>query len=96
MRERRRGWPATANPHLLITRVTAADEKQPPVVHTVIEAVFAPLGLTPDQLRGDRILDEARHTAVPVHLMTVFGSSAKTAVTYIQAAHPERRPTLPR
>jgi len=32
----------------------------------------------------------------PVHLMRVFGISAKTAMTYIQAAHPERRPTLPR
>jgi GNAT superfamily N-acetyltransferase len=28
--------------------------------------------------------------------MSVFGISAKTAMTYIQAAHPERRPTLPR
>jgi len=28
--------------------------------------------------------------------MRVFGISAKTAMTYIQAAHPERRPTLPR
>ena len=96
MRERRRRWPRTANPHLLITRVTASDEKQPPAAHTVIEAIFAPLGLTPGQLRRDRILDEARHTADPVHLMTVFGISAKTAMTYVQAAHPERRPTLPR
>ena len=95
MRERHQRWPRTANPHLLITRVTASDEHQPPVAHTVIEAVFAPLGLTPGQLRRDRILDEARHTADPVHLMTVFGISAKTAMTYVQAAHPERRATLP-
>jgi hypothetical protein len=96
MRERHRQWPRTANPHLLITRVTASDEDQPPVAHTVIEAAFAPLGLTPGQLRRDRLLDEARHTADPVHLMTVFGISAKTAMTYVQAAHPERRSTLPR
>lgn len=96
LRERRRRWPRTANPHLLITRVTASDENHPPVAHTVIEAVFTPLGLSPGQLRRDRILDEARQTADPVHLMTVFGISAKTAMTYIQAAHPERRPTLPR
>lgn len=96
MRERRRRWPRTANPHLLITRVTASDENQPPVAHTVTEAIFTPLGLSPGKLRRDRILDEARHTADPVHLMTVFGISAKTAMTYIQAAHPERRPTLPR
>ena len=62
----------------------------------MIEAIFTPLGLTPGQLRRDRILDEASHTADPVHLMTVFGISAKTAMNYIQAAHPERRPTLPR
>jgi hypothetical protein len=96
MRERRRRWPRAANPHLLITRVTASDENQPPVAHTVIEAIFTPLGLTPGQLRRDRILDEARHTADPVHLMIVFGVTAKTAMTYAQAAHPERRPTLPR
>ena len=96
LRERHRCWPRTGNPHLLITKVTASDEHHPPVAHTVIEAIFTPLGLTPGQLRRDRILDEASQTADPVHLMTVFGISAKTAMTYIQAAHPERRPTLPR
>jgi hypothetical protein len=96
MRERHRRWPRTANPHLLITRVTASDEHHPPIAHTVIEAIFTPLRLSPGQLRRDRILDEAHHTADPVHLMTVFGISAKTAMTYVQAAHPERRPTLPR
>jgi hypothetical protein len=53
--------------------------------------VSATLGLTPGKLRRDRILDEASHTADPVHLMRVFAISAKTAMTYIQAAHPERR-----
>jgi site-specific recombinase XerC len=96
IRERHQRWPRTSNPHLLITRVTASDERQPPIAHTVIEAIFTPLGLTPGQLRRDRILDEARHTADPVHLMTVFGISAKTAMSYVQAAHPERRATLAR
>jgi hypothetical protein len=96
MRERRRRWPQTSNPHLLITRVTASDENQPPVAHTVIEAIFTPLRLSPGQLRRDRILDEGRRTANPVHLMTVFGISTKTAMTYVQAAHPERRSALPR
>jgi len=62
----------------------------------VMDAIFGRLGLSPGQLRRDRILDEASHTADPVHLMRVFGISAKTAMTYVQAAHPERRPTLPR
>ncbi len=96
MRERHRRWPRSANPHLLVTRVTADDETRPPAAHTVMEAIFARLGLSPGKLRRDRILDEASHTADPVHLMRVFGISAKTAMTYIQAAHPERRPTLPR
>lgn len=95
-RERHRLWPRTANPHLLVSQVTAADETRPPIAHTVLEAIFNPLRLTPGKLRQDRILDEASHTADPVHLMRVFGISAKTAMTYIQAAHPERRPTLPR
>ena len=61
-----------------------------------MDAIFEPLGLSPAKLRQDRILDEASHTADPVHLMRVFGISAKPAMTYVQAAHPERRPTLPR
>lgn len=50
MRDRRRLWPRTANPHLLITTVTASDDNQPPVAHTVLEAIFDPLGLSPGQL----------------------------------------------
>lgn len=95
-RERLRLWPRTANPHLLLSRVTAADQTRPPIAHTVLEAIFQPLGLSPGKLRRDRILDEASHTADPVQLMHVFGISAKTAMTYVQAAHPERRPTLQR
>jgi hypothetical protein len=95
-RERHRLWPRTANPYLLVSQVTAADGTRPPIAHTVMEAIFGRLGLTPGKLRRDRILDEAIHTADPVHLMRVFGISAKTSMTYIQAAHPERRPTLPR
>ena len=56
-----------------------------------MDATFAKLGLSPSKLRQDRILDEARHTADPVHLMRVFGLSAKPAMNYVQAAHPERR-----
>ncbi len=62
----------------------------------VITLIFEPLGLGPSKLRQDRILDEARHTADPVHLMTVFGVTATTAMRYVYAAHPERRSVLPR
>jgi Phage integrase, N-terminal SAM-like domain len=96
LRERHRRWPATANPHLLISQQTAAMDTQPPISSMVMTDIFRPLGLTPSRLRQDRILDEARHTADPVHLMRMFGISAATAMKYVYAAHPERRSTLPR
>lgn len=96
LRERHRCWPLTRNPHLLITRHTAVDTAGPPIAHTVLDAIFGELGLTPSQVRQDRILDEARHTADPVHLMRVFGLTAHPAMKYIQAAHPDRGPSMPR
>ncbi|WP_204815250.1 site-specific integrase [Mycobacterium riyadhense] len=96
LHERRRLWGRTANRHLFVSQVTAADATLPPVSHRVMDTIFERLGLPPSQLRRDRILDEASHTADPVHLMHVFGISAKTAMTYVQAAHPERRSTGPR
>lgn len=96
LRERHRCWPLTGNPHLLVTRETAADTAGSPIALTVIDAIFGGLGLTPSSVRQDRILDEARQTADPVHLMHVFGLTAKPAMKYIQAAHPDRGPTMPR
>lgn len=96
LRERHRSWPLTRNPHLLVTRHTATDTAGPPVAPTVLDAIFGGLGLTPSQVRQDRILDEARHTDDPVHLMRVFGLSAHPAMKYIQAAHPDRGPSMPR
>ena len=94
--ERSRRWPATTNPHLLLSQVSAADDTLPPISVTLMDAIFRPLALSPSRLRQDRILDEAKHTADPVHLMHVFGITATPAMRYIQAAHPERRSTLPR
>jgi hypothetical protein len=96
LRERHRCWPLTRNPHLLVTRHTAVDPAGPPISHTILDAIFGELGLTPSQLRQDQILHEARHTADPVHLMRVFGLSAHPAMKYIQAAHPDRGPAMPR
>jgi len=62
----------------------------------VMTDIFRPLGLTSSNLRQDRILDKAKHTADPVHFMRVFGISAASAMKYVYAAHPERRSTLPR
>jgi len=96
LRERHRCWPLTRNPHLLVTRHTAVDTVGPPIALTVLDAIFGELGLTPSQVRQDRILDEARHTADPVHLMRVFGLSTHPAMKYVQAAHPDRGPSMPR
>jgi hypothetical protein len=96
LRERHRCWPLTRNPHLLVTRHTAVDTAGPPMAPTVLDAIFGELGLTPSQVRQDRILDEARHTADPVHLMRVFGLSSHPAMKYVQAAHPDRGPSMPR
>ncbi len=91
LRERHRRWPLTASRHLLVTGQTAADAADPPIAFTVLDAIFQKLGLNPSKLRQDRILDQAKHTAGPVHLMRVFGLTAKPAMGYVQAAHPERR-----
>jgi hypothetical protein len=56
----------------------------------IIANMFRPLGITPTALRVDRILDEAQHTADPIHLMRVFGVSKTTAIRYVSTAHPER------
>ncbi|WP_218969525.1 hypothetical protein [Streptomyces sp. JV178] len=37
-----------------------------------------------------QFLDEARHTADPVHLVRVFGIHPHTAVRYVHAAHPDK------
>jgi site-specific recombinase XerC len=96
LRERHRRWPRSTNPHLLVSQQTAVMDTRPPISSMVMTDIFRPLGLSPSKLRQDRILDEAMHTADPVHLMRVFGISAETAMKYVYAAHPERRSTLPR
>ncbi len=49
------------------------------------------VGVTPSALRADRILDEARQTADPIHLMRLFGICDETALRYVFTAHRERR-----
>jgi hypothetical protein len=58
----------------------------------VTKTVFERVGISARKLRGDRIYDEARHTVDPVHLMRLFGLSTTTAMKYITAAHPDKRP----
>ena len=53
-------------------------------------------GRPADGATWPRILDEARHTADPVHLVRVFGITESTAIYYVHAAHPGRQSVIPR
>ncbi|MFD6913554.1 site-specific integrase [Streptomyces virginiae] len=88
--ERHRRWPASTNPHLLVTAQTSADDTHPKVNPQAINKPLGRIGLQASRLRTDRILDEAKHTADPVRLIQLFGLSPTTAMRYVRAAHPER------
>ncbi|MFD0507900.1 hypothetical protein ACFQ0G_44300 [Streptomyces chiangmaiensis] len=90
LKKRATRWPYSTNPHVLITRVAAHDPADPPMSPYAFQRIFRQLGFSDRQLRIDRILDQARETADPVHLMKVFGISDQTAMYYIAAAHPEK------
>ncbi|MGW2564146.1 hypothetical protein ACWCXB_34015 [Streptomyces sp. NPDC001514] len=63
---RHRRWPASTNPHLLVSQRSALDQERPPVSIETVRMVF-PKGVTMDGLRQDRILDEAFDKADPLH-----------------------------
>lgn len=90
LRERHQRWPRTANPHLLLSSQTAADVRNPPITAAHLHRLLAQVDVNATQLRVDRVLDEARHTADPVALMNLFGLSANTAMNYVTAAHPDQ------
>ncbi|MCL7429842.1 hypothetical protein [Streptomyces sp. YS415] len=94
LRERRRRWPQATNPHLLITSQTYRHPASPQISYCAMRAAFDQIGLLPRQVRADRILDEARQTADPVHLVRLFGIHPGIAVKYVHAAHPDK--ALPR
>jgi hypothetical protein len=95
VRYRHRCWPASTNPHLLVSQRTALDPEQPAVSISLLRRTL-PHRVTIQDLRRDRILDEASTTADPLRLMRLFGITATTAMRYIAAAHPERTAKLPR
>jgi hypothetical protein len=70
--ERFRRWPRSPNPHLLVSSQSAQHPGLPPVDGRTVRADFRPAGLLPKQLWADRLLDEAKHTTDPVHLVRVF------------------------
>jgi len=94
LRYRHQRWPDSRNPHLLVSQQTAVEAG--PVSYSWLRDIFNPLGVHSTRLRQDRILDEARHTADPVHLVRVFGSTDDTAMRYVYTAHPGRQSVIPR
>ncbi|UFQ99736.1 hypothetical protein KBP30_41510 [Streptomyces sp. Go40/10] len=88
-------WPASANPHLLVSQKTAVDADHPAVSIGTLRAAL-PKGLTLDGLRQDRILNEAFESADPLKLIRLFGITEQTALRYVSAAHPERTTKLPK
>jgi integrase len=83
---RRRGrWPRTTSPYLLVNNQTAMTTR--PVSQNWLTSTFRGLGVTLEQLRVDRQLDEALTAGPdPLHLAAVFGVGDETAIRYASAA----------
>jgi hypothetical protein len=83
---RRRRWPNTANPHLIINEQSALGTRP------VSRFFFAQQKLrgqaaTLERLRVDRQQEEAlAHGPDPLHLAAVFGLDPKTAIRYAENA----------
>jgi hypothetical protein len=83
--DRRRRWPNTANPHLIINKQTASTTR--PVSDNALTAPFRRRAATLEALRVDRQLDEAlTYGPDPLHLAVVFGLDETTAIRYSTAA----------
>ena len=88
---RNQRWPATTSPYLLVTRKTAHTGQ--PVSEFWMTRLFRGLPVTAEQLRDDRIVEEALSgRADPLHLAAVFGFGPRTGLRYAQAAHPTAEP----
>jgi integrase len=84
LEHRRRAWPRTANPHLLINKITAL--RLGPVGHTWILNLRR-LPATLERLRIDRQLEESLATGGdPLQLVKVFAISERAAVRYADNA----------
>ena len=82
---RREHWPRTSSPYLIINNQTAMTTR--PVSENWLTSAFRGLGVTLEQLRVDRQLDEALTAGPdPLHLAAVFGIGDETAIRYAAAA----------
>jgi integrase len=82
---RREHWPRTSSPYLIINNQAAMTTR--PVSENWLTSSFRGLGVTLEQLRVDRQLDEALTAGPdPLHLAAVFGIGDETAIRYASAA----------
>jgi integrase len=82
---RRQRWPRTTSPYLLINNQTALTAR--PVSENWLAGMFRDIGVSLEQLRVDRQLDEALTAGPdPLHLAAVFGIDDETAIKYAAAA----------
>ena len=82
---RRDRWPRSSSPYLLVNNQTAMTTR--PVSENWLTSPFRGLGVTLEQLRVDRQLDEALTAGPdPLHLAAVFGIGDETAIRYAAAA----------
>ena len=82
---RRERWPRTSSPYLLVNNQTAMTTR--PVSENWLTSTFRGHGVTLEQLRVDRQLDEALTAGPdPLHLASVFGIGDETAIRYASAA----------
>jgi integrase len=86
--ERRRRWPDSANPHLLVTYKSAYGLG--PISTAYIAGIFKTLGTTAAGLRADRLLGEAHAHGDPLRLVRLFAVSPATAVRYCTEAGLDR------
>jgi len=87
-------WPATTSPYLLVTRRTAHSGE--PVSRFWMDRLFRRLPVTAEQLRDDRIVEEAlAGRADPLHLSAVFGFGPRTGLRHVQAAGTTAEPAGP-
>jgi len=85
LRHRQRRWPLSNNPHLLVGEFTTHDDR--PVSAETLSGLFRGTGITLDQLRADRHLEEAlAYGPDPLHLARTFGISTATGMRYAHEA----------
>jgi hypothetical protein len=82
---RRRRWPHTANPHVLISVASALGTA--PVSQPWVDRELRGLPATLDRIRMDRHLEEALvHGPDPLHIAEVFDVDPSTAIHYASSA----------